>query len=257
MVLQRACNLLRIGMLVLVAGAAGCHAPAPAAHPEPRGLVWILPGIGGGAWSMGGAYRAFRDGGVDAEIRIQEWDRPILDALGHLQKLEQNRALAARVAQETAKFWDARSEPPIDLIGYSAGGGIALLVAEALPERVRLRHVILVQPGVSPTWNLSPALRRVDGRLVNFYCPSDWLILGWGTRTFGTVDRQKVESAGKVGFRFPAAAEDEQLRAKIVEYRWRPEMIATGHLGEHTGILLYAWNKKYVLPWLLGQVLQP
>jgi pimeloyl-ACP methyl ester carboxylesterase len=249
-------GVLIAGLLAAVIVWPGCQQPHPPADapPDSHGLVWILPGISGGAWCMGSARRAFRDAGVVADIRINEWDRPLLDSLGHLQNYEKNRALAARVAEQTAAHWDAHPGAPIDLVGYSAGGGIALMVAEALPERVRLRHVILVQAGVSPTWDLTATLERIDGRLVSFYCPTDWLILGWGTEVFGTVDRKNVASAGKNGFDLDKAAADPDLRAKVVEQRWGRDMMGSGHLGNHTAILLYSWNKRYIAPWLLGGV---
>lgn len=128
--------------------------------------------------------------------------------------------------------------------------GVALLVAEALPDDVRLRNVVLVQPGVSPMWDLTTALRKLDGRIINFYCASDWLILGAGTQTFGTIDRRNVAAAGKDGFDVERAAPDPAPRARLVQRKWTPEMFRSGHIGNHLSILTYAWNRDYVAPYL-------
>lgn len=230
----------------------GCWTPPKAtSEQQQRGLVWIFPGIGAGPTLMSGAYQGLRDGGVEGEIRFSKWDRPLIDVLGHLQKHDANRALAANVAAQTAEYWREHPGASIDLVGYSAGGGIALMVAEELPGDVRLRHVVLVQPGVSPTWDLTRALQNVDGRMINLYCRSDWLILGAGTRSFGTVDREYVSSAGKEGFCIETAVPDAKSRGKLIQRAWDPKMLWTGHWGGHAGILLYEWNKRYVAPFLL------
>jgi pimeloyl-ACP methyl ester carboxylesterase len=229
----------------------GCfQTPAPTAREEDRGLVYVFPGINGGPWYLGEAYRAYRDAGVDCAIRIDEWDLPLHDGLGHLQNLKVNRSHAATVAGRLAEYRAEHPDAPICLVGYSAGGGIALLVTEALPTDVQLRNVVLVQSAVSPTYDLTPALQRIDGQLVNLHSPLDWFILGWGTRNFGTVDRAHVASCGKDGFDLDKAVQDETLRARVVQRPWQPEMIWSGHDGGHGGILLHAWNKKYVAPWL-------
>jgi pimeloyl-ACP methyl ester carboxylesterase len=213
----------------------------------------MVPGVGGGPWSQVWAYRGFRAAGVEAEIHINHWKTPWFDILGHLQDLELNRKIAAEAAEKIEAYRHTHPHAPIDLVGYSAGGGVALLCAEALPEDIHLRNLLLVQPGVSPTWNLDRALRRVDGVLVNFYCPSDWFILGLGTEVYGTVDRKKVASAGKQGFDLEQAVPDASLRDKVVQEKWNWGMITTGHIGNHTSILLESWNRKYVAPYLLPE----
>lgn len=229
----------------------GCfRPPAPTMMQEQRGLVWMFPGIGGGAWYLQGAYHGFRDAGVDAEIRINEWDTPFYNALGHLTEFAENRRQAAEAAEKITEYWEQHPGARIDLVGYSAGGGMAVLVTEALPQAVRLHNVVLVQAAVSPTHDLTAALQRIDGRLVNLYSELDWFVLGLGTGALGTVDRKYVASAGKNGFNLEVAVPDEAQRAKVEQHRWDPEMIWTGHLGNHASILLYAWNKKYVAPYL-------
>ena len=236
----------------LCAGTGGCFKPpAPTMMQEKRGLVWMFPGIGGGAWYLEGAYRGFRDAGVDAEICINEWDTPFYNALGHLTEIAENRRQATTAAEKIAAFWREHRGARIDLVGYSAGGGMALLVTEALPPGVRVNNLVLVQAAISPTHDLTAALQHIDGHIVNLYSELDWFVLGLGTGALGTVDRDYVASAGKNGFNLEAAVPDEMLRAKVEQHRWEPGMIWSGHLGNHASILLYAWNRKYVAPYLL------
>ncbi len=249
---MRTLPLLLCGVLLTVM-ASGCFKPpAPTLHEEERGLVYMFPGIGGGAWYLDQAYRAFRDAGVDSAILIDEWETPFYNALGQLQDYPGNRQHAAKVAHVIAAYRQRQPTAPVDLVGYSAGGGVVVMVVEALPEDVHLRNVVLVQSAVSPTHDLTAVLGHIDGRLLNLYSSCDWLVLGWGTTTFGTVDRAHTESVGKIGFDLEHAVPDSQQRAKVVQEPWQPGMIWTGHLGGHAGILQYGWNRRRVAPNLLS-----
>ena len=68
----------------------------------------------------------------------------------------------------------------------------------------------MLAPALSPTYDLSRALRAVRREMVVFWSPLDVIILGAGTRVFGTIDRVKTASAGLVGFRVPGRRELER-----------------------------------------------
>ena len=128
------------------------------------------------------------------------------------------------------------------------------MVAEALPERVRLRHVILAHAAVSPDYDLEKTVKQLDGKLVNFHSPHDWLLLGLGTQVFGTMDRKFVAAAGKDGFCVQAAIQNPALQSKLEQRTWSWEMLKeSGHLGDHFGMLSYKWNKFYVAPYLMEE----
>jgi pimeloyl-ACP methyl ester carboxylesterase len=254
----------RNGRIVLVAAAVaallntGCFkTPKPTLEQTASGLCYVFPGISGGAWYLGDAYRGYRDAGVESEVRIDEWEKPLYDGLGHLSDYDNNRRHARIVAEEIEIYRKVHPAAPIDLVGYSAGGGIAVMVTEALPPTIGLRNVVLVQCAVAPDYDLREALRRIDGRIVNIHSDRDWFVLGLGTRVFGTVDRTFTESAGKTGFKLKAAVPDEDLREKVVQQPWSPKMAYTGHWGQHGGILLYQWNRDFVAPWLLPEPRAP
>jgi pimeloyl-ACP methyl ester carboxylesterase len=249
------CNRRILGVLLAtaaLAAATGCMTnPHPTVRQEERGLVYVFPGIGCGAWCMGEAYKGLREAGVDQAVWINEWDTPFYNALGHLADHESNRAQARVAAEKIAAFHRRQPEAPIDLLGYSGGGGLAVMVAEALPADVRVRHLVLAQAAVSPDYDLSRVLRNVRGKVVNLYCPGDWFILGVGTTTFGTVDREHTASAGKDGFNAAAAVPDPAQRHRLVQDSWSRETFArSGHAGGHIGILGRGWNREFVGPWL-------
>lgn len=238
---------------VLLVTLGGCLPPsAPTTVQQRQGLIWVFPGVEGDAWQVARACHAWRSAGVQSAIEVYDWDRPFALLLNLVQH-ERNRREARRMAGRIAEYRARHRDTPIDLVGYSGGGGMAIMVAEALPAQVRLRHIILAQPALSPEYDLSLALTHVDGKLVHFYNPHDWLILGAGTRLFGTMDRRKVFSSGKVGFDLERAVPDANLRTKVEQISWTREMLYLGHLGGHTGMFAYRWNLRNVAPYLLPE----
>lgn len=217
---------------------------------EREGLIWMFPGVEGGPLALTDARRAFRDAGVKSRIRTHDYGRPF-GLFANLMAYDSNRRAAKDIAAQILEYRVKHPDAPIDLVGYSGGGGMAVMVAEAVAEDVRLHNVILCQPAISPAYNLSEALRRIDGTLVNLYAPNDWFMLGLGTSLFGTMDRQYVSAAGKVGFTEPLILDDPVLGAHFQQQKWTPDLISKGHGGMHTGILTYGWNLNTVAPWLV------
>ncbi|HEU5116053.1 MAG TPA: hypothetical protein VFT74_05185, partial [Isosphaeraceae bacterium] len=80
----------------------------------------------------------------------------------------------------------------------------------------------------------------------------DMIILGAGTKLFGTIDRKRALSAGMVSFRIPPGldANAKTQYAKLRQVRWRPGMASSGYLGGHVGPDSPAFLHKYVVPLL-------
>lgn len=230
--------------------------PPPSRAQSSAGMVYLLPGIQGDPFWLRSAASALRDAGVSGEIRTYDWRGPLpwLDRAVNLAALPRNRAKAAEIAAELLAYREQHPHAPIDLVGYSGGGGLAVFVAEALPPEFRLRHVILAQPALAPEYDLTPALERIDGRLVNLYCPLDWITLGLGTAVFGTVDRAFTPSAGQVGFDVERAVATERLRGRLVQVGWSTAALEAGHTGWHYGIFGYEWNHDVLAPLLMDPV---
>jgi pimeloyl-ACP methyl ester carboxylesterase len=140
---------------------------------------------------------------------------------------------------------------PVHLIGKSGGTGVIVRALEGLTDD-SVDGVVLIAPALSPDYDLTRALRAVRHEAVVFWSPLDVIVLGAGTRIFGTIDRKKGVSAGLVGFRPPRATGDEQRAqyAKLRQVRWRPAMAPTGYLGGHIGPDSPAFLRKYVVPLL-------
>jgi hypothetical protein len=145
----------------------------------------------------------------------------------------------------------SRPEVPVYLVGKSGGTGIVVRALEQLPAD-SVESVVLLSSALSPSYDLSRALRAVRREMVAFSSPLDLFFLAAGTRVFGTIDRVKSVSAGLVGFRMPEGA-DPAAYAKLRQIRWHPRLITAAHLGGHLGSDHPRFLRRCVVPLLTGQ----
>ena len=166
-----------------------------------------------------------------------------------------NRDVHARAIAEAIRLFKA-SHPtyPVFLVAKSGGSGIVVKGLELLDEGA-VERVVLLAPAISPAYDLTAALRAVRREMVVFWSPLDVIVLGVGTRVFGTMDRVKTVGAGLVGFRVPAgnSADPAGRREydKLRQVRWHPRMATSGNFGGHMGPDSPLFLRKYVVP-LLG-----
>jgi len=240
----------------------GCHTPEPTSSQLEQGIVYMIPGIEGVNWLTHGSGKALQDSGIKSAIYWYNWRFPLgllVNLFDYAGNLEQGEELAGSIVEYQEQY----PGRPVDIVSYSGGGGLTLMVLEALPEGCMVRNVILVHPAVDPKYDLREALGHVEGKLVNFYSPWDWLLLGLGTTVFGTIDRQHTFSAGNRGFDLGSWAVDEdltgmarvteELRDKVIQQEWEWGMFGTGHYGGHFPIGSYAWTKEYLVPYLVNE----
>jgi hypothetical protein len=240
-------------LLVLLADNVGATWPHPPDRGAPahRGLVIIVDGIGGFDMLRLSAQLSLPLAGVAHEIRDFLWQH----GKGRLLKDLQDTRYLLHKADELAEEirWARTHDPerPIYLISRSAGTGLALLAAEQLPAGT-LERIILLAAAVSPEYDLRGALRATRGEIVCFYSSHDQLVLNWGTRHFGTVDRVYGPSAGLRGFVLPPglAGPEKVLYERLVQIPWNARMLLTGNAGTHSGSLVPGFLVKEVAPWL-------
>jgi hypothetical protein len=236
-----------IGTLVILPSM-GCFQPEPP-RPEQlsRGLILLLPGVECTTHSMAGLHQGLRDAGYDGAIDLDIWGSRPFGTFRNLRAYELNRQRATRMAGKLAAHQQEHPRATVSIIGYSGGGAMAVFVAEALPEGMLLDRVVLLGGAISPTYDLAPVLQRCRRGVVNFYSQRDWFMGGWGTETFGTMDRVKTQAAGRRGFRTPSG---ELLNVPGLEQiawdrNWRP----LGHGGGHAGWLDRRWVRQVLAPY--------
>ena len=237
-----------VAMLVAFAiyVAATCGIPASAGDSE-KGMAILVPGMTGQPWLLGGVERAIRDSGYEGDFIRHTWGKPFM-VLTNLRKKDHKSEQAEILAERIENLYVQNPSRPIDLVGYSAGGGLIVKAIEILPDHVKVHNVTLVHSAVAPEHDLTVALSHISGELKNVCSDADWLFLGLGTSSFGTVDDENTCAAGMVGFDIETAVPDEQMREKIQQVPWNlGQLITKGRWGGHALIYGYKFNKNFVV----------
>jgi pimeloyl-ACP methyl ester carboxylesterase len=216
-----------------------CPVEQPAAASPQAGRLLILPGVGNTSFHLAGFVERAQAQLPSFTIDVEPWGVPFL-TIHNLRAHERNVATAARMAEELTAWRRAHPTEPLYLVGYSGGGGMVTLITAALPDDVQIDRLILVAPAIAPDYPLeSEVLPHVREFVVNYSSERD-LQVGWGTRTFGTIDRKRTASAGSVGFDF--------THPQLIEYDWSTADEALGHRGNHIAYLGKRWQMAKLMP---------
>jgi pimeloyl-ACP methyl ester carboxylesterase len=236
-----------IGLLLPVL--IGCFQPeVPSATQLERGYILLLPGVECTASSMAGVCRGLRDAGIDQAIDLDQWGYRPFGTFRNLPAYELNRKRAQRMADKLARYRAEHPSSPIQIVGFSGGGAMALFVAEALPSDVKIDRIVLMGAAISPGYDVCEAMSKCERGMVNFHSAGDWLMAGVATNLFGTMDRKNTSTAGRIGFR----TQEGQLRSSpgLTQIAWQPEWRRLGHDGGHPGWLARAWAREMLAPQL-------
>jgi len=225
--------------------------PEVVGSPAPQTLI-VLDGVGGLLFGPLMVRRAMRLAGCRAATIIFDWHRSFRgDLLCDLMMLNRNKLEAARLVRRILAIRREDPDTEIHLIGFSGGGGIAVFAAERLPREGLIDTLVLLAPALSPTYDLTGALRRVRRCYVTT-SPRDVFLLGIGTGIFGTIDRKRTRGAGLTGFLRPPDITSNQVHLydRLRQIRWTRELKADGHHGGHTAWASVRYLRRH-LPALL------
>lgn len=216
-----------------------------------NGLIIVVPGIDGRAPHNEAVCYALRDGGLDMAVELYDWTVP-LSPWYNQRATGRNRRVAAKLARRIDLYRRNHPNKPVFLIAHSGGTAIATWAAEALSPGVNINGIIMLASSLSPWYDLKLALRRVNRGIVSFYSYQDAL-LGAGTSTFGTMDGQYTEGAGKVGFDEPAS-EGPGARRKLFQIPWAARMASSGYDGGHFSSCSKRFIASYVASLIRSRV---
>ena len=218
-----------------------------------RGLVLVADGVGGLDLCGTGLRYVIGAERLPYTVELFPWGHGFGRWYADLTDVANRDRQARLVAEAVRRYRADQPADPVFLVAKSGGAGIVVKALELLDE-ASVERVVLLAPALSPGYDLTRALRAVRRELVVFWSPLDMVILGAGTRLFGTIDRIKTIGAGMVGFRVPGPDDPDQERtrqyAKLRQARWRPEMAATLYFGGHVGSDCPLFLRKYVVPLL-------
>ncbi len=252
--LRQALSVRAGGKLVAWVAASGLLGRSVVHHlsgPErlKQGLVLVLPGIEGEGLLNHDICHGLGDAHLPDAIEIFDWTRGRRRLFHNLMGLSRNRQQAALLANRIRQYRRQYPERPVHLVAHSGGTGIAVMAMERLETACPVTGAIFLGSALSPEYNLGPALQRSGFGIYNLYSRYDFFYLGFGTRTFGTIDRRLRLAAGKVGFRVPDGldvAATELYRTRLHQVAWRKQWLDAWHGGGHTG-----WaDRRFCREWL-------
>ena len=260
---------------MILLGSAGCSTtpavPAvirpPASEPQPAPprsvatrpttvatarppLLLHLPGIGGERTIDQSMVRGLVEGGFDGGVQIYDWTEGD-SGIPALRATARNHRQAAVIAAGLVARHRTDPGATIYLTSHSGGAGLAIWALEDLPPDVHVQDLLLMSPALSPTYDLSRALRHVDGHAYVFSSEGDDLVLGYGTRLFGTIDGRQCDAAGRVGFDRPASSDAAEYR-KLVPMPYNPDWVRYHDRGDHIGGMTRSFARHVLAPLLLS-----
>jgi hypothetical protein len=210
-----------------------------------------LPGIAGYRWVDRQMISGLREGGYAGRLAMHDWtaDHEGLEALLN-QPLHERES--QRVADALTERYRENPGRRIVITSHSGGTGIAVWALEKLPDDVKVDTVVMLASALSPEYDLTKALRHVRGKVYAFNSLTDTLVLGVGTRTFGTVDGVKCDAAGRCNFVVPDGADAQQYK-KLVQVPYSAAWMALGNIGDHIGPMSSRFARDVLAPVVLGQ----
>lgn len=244
---EAALRSVRGGALALVLWAAAV-ASAQGLRP---GIVFVVEGVGGANLLTWGSEVAFRRAGLPHAVRQFRWTHGFGAVFDDLRDVGHVLAKGEELATEIRQVRAADPGAPVFVVAHSGGTGVAAHAAELLPAD-SVECMVFLSSALSPTYDLRPALAACRRGIVSYHTPQDFVILGWGTRRFGTIDRKFVSAAGRDGFLLPdgLSAESPGLYSRLTQIPWSRRMILDGNWGCHNAPLFPRFLERDVARWL-------
>lgn len=241
-------------------GPDGIPAPLPdhAARMQHR-YLYYFDGAGGGTarknWAEG-VRDGLVTGGYPGAGEMFTWETGKGLIADQDASVAVKRGRAREAAAQITRHLVKHPEPPVDLLGFSAGTAVAIFTLEELPASVQVEEVVLLGASLSRDYDLTRALGRIRGRLVVYTSTRDRM-LGFLMPFSGTADRKFDDpGAGITGFVLPpgATAATRRLYAeKIITIPWTAEMEKDGDYGRHFNNVKMEFVRDQVTPVFLGK----
>ncbi|MEJ2722358.1 MAG: alpha/beta hydrolase [bacterium] len=233
---------LSIGVVSLIVSA-GCTTPfGPKAE---YGITFYCPGAGNMDFGEIGIRHGLDAAGYQGQVATVLWTS--LLGPGVDQRLWNARLGALRLRESIEEYEKKYPGRPVNVIGLSAGTGVAIWALEDLKPGYNVENVVLLGSSLWHRYDVGKALTHISGKIYNYYSPKDpWLTVAM--KVFGTIDGVFGEDgAGAVGLDSPHGAD------RIVNIRWKPEFERYGNYGNHTDGTRAPFVQAYIAPHIISE----
>jgi len=231
--MRRGC--LSVCTLLLVVSA-GC---GPAFGPKAKnGITFYCPGAGNFDFGDLGVREGLKAAGYQGQVASVLWTVSFNPAID--QRLGNARLGGLQLARTIEKYRDQFPGRSVNLIGLSAGTGVAIWALENLKAGYSVDNVVLLGSSLWHRYDVAKALERVNGKIYNYYSSNDFVLAG-PMKVFGTIDGVFGEDgAGAVGLHPPKSSD------RVVNIRWEPAFERYGNFGNHTDGVRAPFVKAYL-----------
>jgi pimeloyl-ACP methyl ester carboxylesterase len=204
------------------------------------GITFYCPGAGNFDFGDAGIRQGLQEAGYPGEVAAYLWTISFNPAID--QTLRFNAKLRGQqLARIIEHYVDHYHGQPVNVIGLSAGTGVAIWALEDLKPGHNVDNVVLLGSSLWHRYDVSKALRHVNGKIYCYYSPDDPVLAG-PMKVFGTIDGVfgGEEGAGAVGLHPPRDAD------RVVNIRWRPAFGQYGYHGGHTDATSSQFVRAYI-----------
>lgn len=199
-----------------------------------NGITFYCPGAGNTDMGYFGVRRGLESAGYEGEVSAFIWTLTLLPLDQELRGLVKLRAL--HLSDIIDHYIEEYPGRPVNLIGLSAGTGVALWAIENLDQGHKVDNVVLLGSSLSHDYDVGDALEHIRGKIFVYYSPHDAILAG-PMKLFGTIDGKfGVDGAGSVGLR------SKQFSDRIVNIAWNDSYKQFGYAGGH----IDSTNAKFV-----------
>lgn len=218
--------VLAVLISLLAVTASGCGTVAYSSKAQ-NGITYYCPGAGNTDFGDAGLRGGLEAAGYKGEVAGYVWTISFNVALD--QTLRFNAKLKGQnLARLIEEYMEKYPGKPVNLVGLSAGTGVAVWALENLKEGYNVDSVVLLSSSLWHRYDVGKAAGRVKGKIYVYYSPNDAILAG-PMKLFGTIDGVFGEDgAGAVGLHTRGGAE------KVVNIGWKSDWSSYGYYGGHT-----------------------
>ena len=190
-----------------------------------NGITFYCPGAGNTDMGYFSVRSGLESAGYDGEVSAFIWTLTFLPLDQELRPLVRLRSL--HLGDIIDSYIERYPGRPVNLVGLSAGSGVALWALESMDDGHMVDNVILLGSSLSHDYDVSKAFEHIRGKIYVYYSPHDAILAG-PMKIFGTIDGKfGVDGAGSVGLK------SKRFAARIVNVPWRDSYKQYGYAGGH------------------------
>ncbi|NOX58932.1 MAG: hypothetical protein GXP29_08760 [Planctomycetes bacterium] len=194
---------------------------------EPFGKTYYLDGAGNWGFGASDVPAGLEQAGYHGDVELYVWTmsfNPLVDQLN----IPGARLRASLLARKIEGYHRRFPDRNINMIALSAGTGVATWAIENLEGGARINNLILLGSSLSHDYDMTAALRNMDGKIYVYHSPYDEVLET--VKIVGTIDGKRgVSSIGAVGLKPPRGLSD-----RVVNTPWNRSWIRLGWAGAHT-----------------------